>query len=777
MMASEIKNKLLRLFDTVELNKLKNDVKIHIITGPILGKITHDSVNILLEINQDIADLECTLINISDLSHPSSRVILEFVKCRPGVYTFTGLKPNTSYRFVVTDKRITDEERIKNEARITTFSEKPNKFDVIVVSGNELKNIKDWLNSEENMWKHLYERFAIERQYHCIVHLGNQVNLRNCVEYLLKNQKLLMNIKKEEVHDYIKEIFRVTYRTNWSKKYVKQVMGMTQNLMIWGSGDSLLYCHQKDNTLSIVDYCTNEIKKNVGVEVNMYKIAHEVYCEYQRQLWDNSNVIHPREFHYHQWGKYGLFFFDMKGNRLKNYGGSSSVSLLGNTQVKALKEFLNCPDLEIPIICSDHPFVEILDDFDDDGSGTTAWPSHEKDIYNIYRFLERWQITNKVGKKIILLSGSMENGGAKIIINNQKDMSKQIVQMSCGPIADKVSQLSAKTTDIVYRKWNIKHIGIAKSNYGKINMSIHDGRNVIVAEIVTSKTKIAPDDDDTATPLPPIGTDNKLSEVVTIELKKDSICDDQLAFETTENYLEPGDESTCASPEELKPDKVNIDKLKSIVFNNGNNNNINNINNKTNLSNECEEPVLKPPILISTSTPIIHTEEKVVINNETERLKEKSKGKPKEKRGPGRSQVLIDTYDKEYQEILNLLSDEMTTANKKRKSKDEHDQESENESSRSHSDRHSSNESDDDNDSNDNDKNSDNNNNDKYNDKNNKNNDKNHDNDVVNEEDLNKAIEEAIQKIGTAGLTATTSKTENIDDDFVSSRIKNVKYK
>lgn len=51
----------------------------------------------------------------------------------------------------------------------------------------------------------------------------------------------------------------------------------------------------------------------------LLKLGHEVYREYQRQLWDPRYEQHlgkdTDEFHFHQYGELGVLFIDMRGNR------------------------------------------------------------------------------------------------------------------------------------------------------------------------------------------------------------------------------------------------------------------------------------------------------------------------------------------------------------------------------------------------------------------------------------------------------------------------------
>ncbi len=87
---------------------------------------------------------------------------------------------------------------------------------------------------------------------------------------------------------------------------MSEVLANAPHLMIWSDND--VY---NDFTLGVVE--------GVVLPPLVLKLAHEVYREYQRQLWDPDYEKHVGkhcdEFHFHKYGDVGVLFIDMRGNR------------------------------------------------------------------------------------------------------------------------------------------------------------------------------------------------------------------------------------------------------------------------------------------------------------------------------------------------------------------------------------------------------------------------------------------------------------------------------
>lgn len=101
---------------------------------------------------------------------------------------------------------------------------------------------------------------------------------------------------EEAADDLAKEKLRNIYRMNWNLPGTREALARGSHLMLWGDDDLA--------------------NGNIGA----LKVSREVYQEYQRQLWDPSSVDLgvdvKNESRFERFGDVGIFFLDVKSNRL-----------------------------------------------------------------------------------------------------------------------------------------------------------------------------------------------------------------------------------------------------------------------------------------------------------------------------------------------------------------------------------------------------------------------------------------------------------------------------
>src|SRR5271170_264826 len=157
--------------------------------GPVVGLVTNNSANILLETFQDVNELKCILVNLSDPKKPVFEVnssIMNFKKGEPKVIKYTNLPECSIIEFYITDNRITNKEQHK--ARFHTLGNKINKFNVVTTSNSSVHTNE--LNNENNLWNHLYKRVSANSDLvDCIIHLGGQVDLCCALDDFLSNNE------------------------------------------------------------------------------------------------------------------------------------------------------------------------------------------------------------------------------------------------------------------------------------------------------------------------------------------------------------------------------------------------------------------------------------------------------------------------------------------------------------------------------------------------------------------------------------------------------------
>jgi hypothetical protein len=468
--------------------------KINICCGPIVGLITSNSVNILLEFDDDIKGVRCIFINrsnpnLSKISEakpsglptfevPINDDKLDFKKGISKVVRYIiDLPENSKIEFKVIDTRIANLEY--GTARFHTFSSSPLNFSTICVSNECGQN--------NELLKNLHDRIVKEDgdSVDLLLHLGGQVDLCEIINNLLQSQEVINSMNRmnhDQLTNFLKEEFRKCYRRNFTSEYMRKLLSICQNLMIWNEKDSL------------IGYNQTHWKSKIKVQVDLVRCAHSIYCEYQRQLWDPVYIKNPqklREHHAHKWGKYGLFIFDTKGNL---YSGNEMIS---GSQITHLKKFVENPsDMEILIFVSDMPFVSdipvecLKKAMNGEESLINTWPCRESSYYLIYRFLEKWQRDNK-NKKVLLISGNSPNhmyGSNTEITNKMGNFTMS--QISVGSnMANAQPNISGLPIKLRYKKWEIIQTPILDDNYGSVSLFIKDGLNNLSTEIVTLSGK------------------------------------------------------------------------------------------------------------------------------------------------------------------------------------------------------------------------------------------------------------------------------------------------
>jgi hypothetical protein len=423
---------------------------VHILCGPIIGRVTHDTANIVLEIGGEIPsiiDLECVLVTTKDDKTITLTNKLSFEKNRPRGYSFTKLKPCTNYRFMIVDSRISEQERRTRTANIRTLAINPTRLRVVFTS-NELKQSD---NKEDG--KSILDS---SNDIDYVIHLGNQLNPLSALNKYLSdsnNMKTIVNMKTPEKEEKIKELIRTSYRTTWNGVQWRRILSSFSNLMIWGSHDSVF----------------EDASQYRELQVNIISLAHDIYREYQRQLFAPleatiTKTNKPREFHYHRIASFGIFIFDFRGNRLKNYTCNTNDKLLGKTQYACLKKFLEDPELKNLVVCTEYPFVNklpsgsIIDTIksmfispsNSQKVVISEFPCVDKDLYVLYKILEKWA----ENKKLLLVSGNNMLGGLSETYISNRTTGTIIKQLSVGfTEAPKESH----NTTMVYKKWDIIH--------------------------------------------------------------------------------------------------------------------------------------------------------------------------------------------------------------------------------------------------------------------------------------------------------------------------------
>lgn len=464
--------------------------KYKLCVGPIVGLVTNNCVNILLEFDSDITELKCILVNISNSNKPVFEVnksstfssIMNFKKNVPKVIKFTNLPEKSIIEFYIIDERV--EDCNKYRARWHTFCSSNNsQFNTVVLNSSYPYDANQW-NNGNNLLQHMYTRLSNKFDLvDLTLHLGGQVDLCLALNNFLSNSTAVTIAKKlsdPELCNYIKELFRECYRKQWNLPYIKEVLSMTQNIMFRGKNEMLItYDMSKWNSV---------MNKNI----NLIKLAHDVYSEYHCSLREDKKCF--------KWNKYGLFLFD--------------AYCKYKHQLSNLHEFMHDSSIEVIMFSSNSPFAMcgtlgknytgteagIKKTFNSeltetDKSSNTQWPTENKNMYYVFKYLEKWQRVNK-NKKILSLStcDCESMSGSKLYITN-KNAQHSLSQYSFGPMFGS-KPTSFPQDNLQYKKWSIRQKSMDCNNYGIIKFSKKDDSYVISIETITDKKSCNDDNEE-----------------------------------------------------------------------------------------------------------------------------------------------------------------------------------------------------------------------------------------------------------------------------------------
>jgi hypothetical protein len=458
---------------------MENTCKICV--GPVIGLVTNNYANILLETSDDINELKCILVNMSDPKKPiyevNNNATMNFKKGIPKVIKYTNLPECSIIEFFITDERITDREKYR--ARFHTFGGKLNKFNIVTVSNTSPSSAEEWTN-ENNLWRHMHNRISKNSDLvDLVLHLGGQVDLCRSLDIFLSNNEMVDMANKltdEMLYKHVDEMFRECYRQQWNLPYVRDILATSQNIMFRNLNETL------------IDYDISKWTSKINKKIDLVKCAHKIYCEYQLALREGMKCF--------KWDKYGLFLFD--------------AYCQFKPQIIRLTKFIINSELDIITFCSNNPYAscgkygntitsQISSETDvksllknTSESETTSqshketWPSRNKNMYYVFRYLEKWQRNNNKKKLLSLSTCDCDTmSGSKLyVVNNNAQHG--LAQYSFGPLFGALERSPLQTK---YKRWLIQQTPIKYNNYGIIKFFMQDGMYIVNIETVTGLPK------------------------------------------------------------------------------------------------------------------------------------------------------------------------------------------------------------------------------------------------------------------------------------------------
>lgn len=459
---------------------------VKILTGPVVGMVTHHSVRLLLEV-----DTACKLTAVCTeaQNHDGSHITVQgiaFEARRPRAVTVDGLRSATEYmiEFVIDDSDVDSGGGVDDEGRpimvhdedmelengaervaqVATFGRKGEEHNdesnrisdssprststsswshrIAIVSGN------DQSKTDRTMWKMLSDRVHPNKMkaLDIVIHTSGQVRGEEAFQ---EAKKLVADANEitEEQEKQIAEMYRELYRKNWNHEPIRRLLSTVSNLMMLGEMD---IC---DGWGSQESHRSPE-----SVDFKIAMAARRVYWEYQRQLWQDMPTD-PEKLH-ESWGlshegyhcifdALGVLFIDtvaantfvhaLDTNESEGFLTQKQIDESIKSKLSASSETFNDVSALMCVTATPIAFSP---------SDTNAF--HPDDRTTLLASLNQWK-SSEPSRNVLLISGSGPCGCHSIISYDGSAMDQLITSPICREMQknnESIMDLNGKTQNI-----------------------------------------------------------------------------------------------------------------------------------------------------------------------------------------------------------------------------------------------------------------------------------------------------------------------------------------
>ena len=464
-----------------------------IILGPVIGKVTHKSIRVLIEVDNDVNNVQC--IATDDNGNQTTSNTSQLSANKPFAFEIGGLKEKT--RYTISFNGVNDQNR---KGLVTTFPQKPTTIRIGTISCNDMSHLFDYeikvkypeiirtfLKGNQkgfDLWSNLENRI---KDFDLIIHMGDQIYADD-VFYMAKDILDAGSKKNKDFKHEILELFRGYYRENWNHTHTRNALSQCSNLMIWDD-------HEIRDDWGNRSY--DKIKGSLDHQAGL--LARQVFHEYQRQLWDNIDAI-PQddiEFHFHSWGEIGIVFLDLRGG--KSFASSKkwdqNYPFLHTKQWKQLESLLVGPPesqmtdfynmVKTLIVVSPVPLVFF--GYEIGNNDIVSWVENDiidywchgvnaNEQYKMLSMLKQWK-SKSDNHEVIVVSGDLHICGSTKIYKNKEFLFHQIITSGItreSPSALQFEVIQNLLTPDIQTKKNQYHFThtklVNRRNYGIISI-------------------------------------------------------------------------------------------------------------------------------------------------------------------------------------------------------------------------------------------------------------------------------------------------------------------
>lgn len=384
--------------------------------GPVIGKVTDTVARVAIEVDRG-ATVSCVA---TDAAGNAIRQRKQFEKDRFSAFELSRLLPDTKYAVSFQGAASSVSCHVK------TFPTVPGRMNVGAVSCNFTV-----FREGTDLWADLRDRNITPGNVDLLLHVGDQIYGDSAfqeAETILDGRTSGTQAQRRK----IKELYRRLYRMTWRHPATRDVLANVPNLMIWDDHEI------RDDWGS-----RNEDSDPTTAAYHIGTLGHEVFREYQRQLWDDPANWPPQRFedHVHKWGAIGVLFVDQRGGR--SFERDAVRPYLGvpqwNRIAAALARGGDLDDVRALIVVTSVPLVYLGDSITNGGAGVVddlrdhwAYGSHRVEQIQMMRALRNWKAVG--GRELLVVGGDVHIGCHTNIEHNASIIYRQLVT---SPITNK----------------------------------------------------------------------------------------------------------------------------------------------------------------------------------------------------------------------------------------------------------------------------------------------------------------------------------------------------
>ena len=190
---------------------------VHVLVGPVIGKVTGSSVMVLLEVHRE-ADVTC-YVSLVDAACPNGRVVAAAAQLMPArcprTFTVTGLSPGQRYKVCFGGVRRRDAEQRVGSFR--TFNQHRSVMKVVAVSGDRPEALQ---GDEKSIWDAVSSDVA-NGEVDVMLHLGGQVHSERVFQdswvlWRRHQESGFATMSRKEVEAAVCDRLRDAYRHAWN---------------------------------------------------------------------------------------------------------------------------------------------------------------------------------------------------------------------------------------------------------------------------------------------------------------------------------------------------------------------------------------------------------------------------------------------------------------------------------------------------------------------------------------------------------------------------------